>query len=257
MFKYAGILLLPVWFTACQHPVKNNVANVSKDALKFSDSNTYIASLAGTVPVIDGISDDSCWAKATWDTLDQRWLGAAYGPDDFSGRYKAVWGGNRLYFYLEIADDSILNIHEPLVQYWDDDCVEIFIDENASGGIHQYSHQAFAYHIAPNMDAVDIGPDQKPHTYNSHVKGKVIKVENRYCWELAVTIYPDTYSDDKTDNLPVELFSEKMLGFSMAYCDNDTSETRENFIGSVNTPGHFKNDGWIDASCFGKMVLTE
>ncbi|MCK9208755.1 MAG: CBM9 family sugar-binding protein, partial [Salinivirgaceae bacterium] len=188
MFKPVGILLLSVWFAACQHSLKNNAADVSKETLERSDSNTYTALLAGTVPVIDGISDDSCWAKATWDTLDQRWLGAVYNPNDFFGRYKAVWGGNRLYFYLEIADDSILNIHEPLVQYWDDDCVEIFIDENASGGIHQYSHQAFAYHISPTMDAVDIGPDQKPHAYNPHVNGKVLKVENRYCWELAVTI---------------------------------------------------------------------
>lgn len=248
------ILITGFILVSCQYKNQKQM-QVPMELVQNADSNTYLAPFAAKIPVLDGFVTDSCWQNSVWDTLNQNWLGLPFTPEDFCGRYKMVWNGSSLYFYLEITDDSLLNKYEPLVQYWDDDCVEIFIDEDASGGNHQYNHQAFAYHIAPDMDAVDIGPDQKANLYNSHVKGICRNEGTHYFWELAVLIYPNTFDDLKTDNQPIELNAGKVLGFSMAYCDNDTSETRENFIGSVNTPGHFKNDGWMDASCFGKLIL--
>jgi hypothetical protein len=47
------------------------------------------------------------------------------------------------------------------------------------------------------------------------------------------------------------------MGFALAYCDNDTSKERENFIGSVAVAGEDKNRGWIDAGIFGTIVLKE
>jgi len=241
-----GILIIA---TSCQ-----NMQNKNSEK---SATNTYHASFTATEPMIDGMANDSCWNHAIWDTLDQVWIGTNFSKDDFSGRYKIAWDEKQLYLYIEITDDSILNIQEPLEKYWDDDCVEVFIDEDHSGGNHQYNYNAFAYHISPTMDAVDMGPDQKAHLYNSHVKGVFTKTGNLCLWELAISIYPDTYSDENIDNQSVKLCKDKEIGFSLAYCDNDTSATRENFIGSVNSDGHFRNDGWIDASCFGLLVLEE
>jgi hypothetical protein len=222
------------------------------------DSNTYYAAKTKNLPSIDGIAEDLCWENATWDTLDQVWIGAAYSETDFKGRYKTVWDDSLLYLLLEITDDTLLDQYSnPLVQYWDDDCVEVFLDQDHSGGIHQYNHQAFAYHISPLMNAIDISPDEKAHYYNHHIKGAITSNKHDYTWELAIRVFGSDYSDSIANNKLVKLSANKMMGFSLAYCDNDTSAFRENFIGSVNTPGHFKNEGWIDANCFGNLVLCK
>ena len=39
------------------------------------------------------------------------------------------------------------------------------------------------------------------------------------------------------------------MGLMIAWCDNDGSELRENFIGSESAPGENKDRGWIDAGC--------
>jgi len=47
------------------------------------------------------------------------------------------------------------------------------------------------------------------------------------------------------------------MGFAVAYCDNDNSQIRENFIGSEVIEGEDKNRGWIDAGIFGSLQLVE
>jgi hypothetical protein len=41
----------------------------------------------------------------------------------------------------------------------------------------------------------------------------------------------------------------------LAYCDNDGSALRENFVGSESVPFGKKDRGWIDAGLFGKLLL--
>ena len=53
------------------------------------------------------------------------------------------------------------------------------------------------------------------------------------------------------------LVARKVLGLMVAYCDNDGSELRENFIGSESVPTGPKDRGWIDAGLFGKVILDE
>jgi len=61
----------------------------------------------------------------------------------------------------------------------------------------------------------------------------------------------------KKNNIPLKLYTNKNVGFALAYCDNDTSKTRENFIGSVKVEGDDKNRGWIDAGIFGTLLLVK
>ena len=56
-------------------------------------------------------------------------------------------------------------IKNPLERWWDEDCVEIFIDEDNSGGNHQFNHNAFAYHIGLNGDVVDLDSKDTPKAY--------------------------------------------------------------------------------------------
>jgi len=210
---------------------------------------------AKTNPVIDGKANDAIWSKNIWLPLDQLWLGEAYTSNDFSGRYQLSWSHDALYLLVEIEDDVLIdNNTDPLVSWWDDDCLEIFIDEDNSGGEHQYNHNAFAYHVALDGSVVDMSTDKKGRLYNSHLESKRMTTGNTSIWEIKISLFEDSYNDNDV-NLPRKLQPGQVIGFALAYCDNDTSETRENFIGSVHVKGDDKNRGWIDANIFGTLRL--
>jgi hypothetical protein len=101
---------------------------------------------------------------------------------------------------------------------------------------------------------IDIGTDSAAHLFNDHVITKYTKTGDRYVWEAAISIFDDTF-DRNSANEPVVLRTGKQMGFALAYCDNDTSALRENFIGSEKVTGDDKNRGWIDANVFGLLEL--
>lgn len=242
-------------------------ANAAVDYSKYSyDENghaenrtTYHAPQAKVAPKVDGVANDAVWAKATWQPLDNRWLGPEYSAEDFSGRYKVAWHGTKLYFMAEITDDILIDTHRhPLTQYWDDDTLEIFIDEDFSGGDHQFNHNAFAYHMSLDNQAIDIGTNKQAQYYNHHTASTWKQTEdNTLVWEVAIDIYTDAYVDGASDNKLSKLYAGKVIGLMLAYCDNDGSELRENFIGSETAGGPEADRGWKDAGMFGKLVLVK
>ena len=228
------------------------------DATHYEDRNRYVAPRAAEAPVIDGVADEAVWQAAGWYEIDQLWLGPEYPAEDFSGRFKVAWDERKLYILVEVVDDILFDSHrDPLVQYWDDDCVEIFIDEDYSGGDHQYNHNAFAYHMSLDNQAIDIGTDERPHNYSHHVESRWKQVGKQVVREFAIDIYTDDYVDGSEDNAPVTLHAGKVMGLMLAYCDNDGSELRENFVGSESVPEGPKDRGWIDAGLFGQLQLVD
>ena len=222
------------------------------------DRSHYRAPKAETAPVVDGIANESIWEAAQWREIDHLWLGPKYTPDDFEGRFKVAWTEKRIYILVEFVDDILFDSHrDPLVQYWDDDTVEIFIDEDHSGGLHQFSHNAFAYHMSLDNRAIDIGTNEKAQDYSHHTKSAWKQTGNKVVWEVAIDIYDDGYVDGSSGNKPVQLYAGKIMGLMLAYCDNDDSELRENFIGSETVPEGPKDRGYIDAGLFGSLELTE
>lgn len=222
------------------------------------DRSEYRAPHAEVAPTIDGAAGDAAWDLAAWRDIDVTWLGPEYSADDFAGRFKVVWTADRLYLLAEIVDDILIDSHrDPLVQYWDDDCLEIFLDEDRSGGEHQFNHNAFAYHMSLDNRAIDIGTDENPRDYSHHVQSHWHQHGERVVWELAIDVYTDAYVDGSADNLPVTLSAGKILGLMVAYCDNDGSDLRENFIGSETVPTGPKDRGYIDAGLFGTLILSE
>ncbi|MEM7135302.1 MAG: sugar-binding protein [Myxococcota bacterium] len=219
---------------------------------------TYKAPKARRAPKVDGVANERVWQRAKWHPIDQRWLGPDYSPDDFRGRFKVVWTADKIYLLVEIVDDILFDSHrDPLVQYWDDDCLEIFVDEDNSGGNHQYNHNAFAYHMSLDNRAIDIGTDKAPHDYSDHTQSRWRANGNAIVWEVSIDIYDDGYVDGSDKNRPVALEAGKVIGLMLAWCDNDGSELRENFIGSESAPGEHKDRGWIDAGLFGSVVLVD
>lgn len=207
--------------------------------------------------IIDGVANEQSWAKNEWFPIDQIWLGGPMEEGDFEGRYKLSWSEKALYVLVEITDDVLRDqFEDPLMRWWDEDCVEIFIDENNSGGDHQFNHNAFAYHIDLEGNVVDMVAKDTPQLFNDHLESKRVTKGNVSIWEFKISLIPDTFVYGE----PFErilLGRGKKIGFAIAYCDNDSSEQRENFIGSVVVEGEDKDRGWKDASIFGTIELKE
>ncbi len=207
--------------------------------------------------IIDGIGNEKTWKNNPWIAMDQVWLGNPVNSNDFSGKYKLSWSEDALYVLVEITDDVLLDrFQNPLERWWDEDCVEIFIDENNSGGDHQFNHNAFAYHIDLQGNVVDIIAKDTPKLFNDHIESKRVTSGNTSIWEFKIFLFPDTFVYGEPTQT-VALHHGKKIGFAIAYCDNDSSEHRENFIGSVVVEGDDKDRGWKDAGIFETIELKK
>jgi hypothetical protein len=251
MTKYTPLLLLVALIAIAR--CKNEQQAPSD--LQASERPLAFHAHSGT-PLIDGFAGDSVWQNAEWLPIDQRWIGKQPTPADFSGRYKLLWDENNLYILAEITDDTLIDIHaDGLDRYWDDDCLEVFVDEDASGGNHQFNYNAFAYHIALDGRVVDVAPDSSFQYYDDHCYTRR-QCQGKVCvWEVAVKLFDGNQYSDDGENIPKMLKAGKRIGFALAYCDNDYSPERENFMGNVAVEGEDKNRGWIDAGIFGILEL--
>lgn len=220
-----------------------------------ASTGDYYANKTSAAITIDGQSNEPDWHKATWKDISYKWLGEDFTPQDFQGRYKILWDEKQLYFLVEIVDNMISDQHkDPFDNWWEDDCLELFIDEDKSGGDHQYNYNAFAYHITLDGDVVDLGPDKKPRLFNDHVSMKRTVKGKISTWEVSMKVYPSTFKDNANTTF-VRLGPGKKMGFAVSYNDNDGTGVRQNFIGSIEIKGEDKNRGWIDAGVFGELEL--
>jgi hypothetical protein len=223
-----------------------------------AQADSFIALKTNSTVLLDGISDESIWGACEWYPLKYVWIpyGQTVSAEDFTGKFKVAWNENYIYFLVQVTDDSLYDGHsDPIVNYWDDDCVEVFLDEDHSGGNHLNNFNAFAYHISTLLDAVD-NNTTGPALFNNDVDANYTKNGDIYTWELALKIFDDSYVYG-AENTPIVLTHGKVLGFSMAYCDNDGSSARENFIGSKYLPQNQANDGYINADVFGTLNLVD
>jgi hypothetical protein len=282
--------------------------------------NPVLIPEAATVPVIDGKGDDTCWQGVPWQPISQVWIpyDTKVDSSDYFGRYKAVWSAstNLLYFLVEVTDNIFVDgfISGKTAEIFNYDIVEVFIDEDNSGGLHVFdgkadiglelgtnAENAFSYHIyAPfpkegevtkehiegdviiegksrefkriklikELFAGDIAgtswSDVRRVNYASHLPEYALrKTGTKAIWEFSLIVYNDKYNDTAKnyDSARVQLCAGKVMGLSLAYCDNDHPEkepkVRDKFFGSVWVPEAAYNDHWKNADYFGtaKLVL--
>lgn len=212
-----------------------------------------------TPVVIDGQATEDCWANAEWHAIDQMWIpyGASLSADDFEGKFKVSWDTDYLYVLVEVVDDSLSDDHsDPLQNWWDDDCLEIFIDENRSMGDHERNTNAFAYHVSLFFDAIDLNSSGSGVNYKDNLDVDMDTIgTNTYLWELAIKMYSSTFNISNPEASRVYLHNGKLMGYTIAYCDNDETSARENFIGSMYMPQANANDSYKNANWFGPMLL--
>jgi hypothetical protein len=242
----------------------------SKAATKIGDSINVPKIIQS--PVIDGIGTDLCWDSAAWNPMPYVWMpyGAAMAASDFTGRFKAVWNEqkNLMYFLFEITDDKFVNgyvFSSSNGTYYLYDVVEIFIDENHSGGNHETNNNAFAYHITGGnstveYDAIDIWGTSRVN-YRDHLPEFKRGINgNVYTWEFSMMVVTDAFTPGSSPgSFKTTLQAGKEMGFTAAYCDDDQSSAnpqRDNFIGSKYLTQANSDNSWKDASVFGYMKLV-
>jgi hypothetical protein len=260
----------------------NNLCADSKNG-QVQDNPVLAPDVLSTPPVIDGIGDDACWQNLSWQSIDETWIpyDDSVDPDDYSGHYKIVWSSttNLLYFLIEITDDVFVDGYTPSGggAIYDYDITEVFIDEDTSGGPHIYDNaqsnaeNAFAYHIYAAFPAEDqvttehhvddmAGASGQRVDYSFHFPEFALrKSENTAVWEFSLIVYNDTYEQIMPEDARVELQTDKMIGLSVAYCDNDNPnenpKVRDNMFGSVWEPAP-GNLHWQNADYFGRVKLV-
>ncbi|MCK7559620.1 CBM9 family sugar-binding protein [Chitinophaga sedimenti] len=253
------IFLLAMMAISCrQRAGTETKAKEKADSLRVEPAanllpSKLVAPKAVVPPKLDGLPDDSCWFLANWQPIDQNWVGQLYDSLDFAGRYKVAWDAGQLYILAQITDDTLRTTNKPLESYLNDDALILYIDENHSGGDHQYNYNAFAYHLRLDDRTVDVGADSSAHLFPGHCTVNRNTRGNTTTWEIAVRLYPDNYKDNAT-NTPVELKEGKHIGFAIAYNDADRGPARDNLVGSVYIDGDNKNIAWIDASVFADLL---
>lgn len=226
-----------------------------------TQNDTLFCYRAETPVVIDGQATETCWAKADWHNIDQVWIpyNASMKQGDFEGRFKVAWDREFLYVLVEVEDDMLSDDHSnPLEHWWDDDCLEIFIDENRSMGNHERNNNAFAYHVSLFYDAVDLDAQGKGVNYKDNIEVDMDTIGvNTYLWELAIKNYDETFNLQNPEASRVYLSHNKLMGFAIAYCDNDETTSRENFIGSMKMTAAHNNDMYKNADYFGPLLLID
>lgn len=256
--------------------------------------DTVLAPDVISPPNIDGRGNDACWQNINWQPIAQVWIpyGVKVDSIDYFGRYKVVWSAftNLIYFLVEVTDNVFVDGFIPgrTADVFNYDIIEVFIDENKSGGLHVFSGKdsiglqwgtnaanAFSYHIyAPfpkdgqvttEHFAGDIAgtswSNVRRVNYASHLPEFALRrTGTKAVWEFSLIVYKDTYNDtlSNNDTARSQLKVGKVMGLSLAYCDNNhpdkNPKVRDYMFGSVYEPPP-GNMHWINADYFGTMKL--
>ena len=129
---------------------------------------------------VDGCSKESVWMNQDWLNMNYNWLGAPTDSADYYGRFKLAWDEDHLYILVEVVDDFLnTTLSEGLANYWKGDYVEVFLDEDQSGGDHRYNHQAFAYHVTTEGHSIDQSTQQEHWKIQNEKKRYGKKIERK------------------------------------------------------------------------------
>ncbi len=251
----------------------------SADFFAQDDTIKAINVTGSDIPFIDGMYFfDDAWEDVQWQTIDQFWIPWQEDLDslDFFGRFKVMWSSetNLLYFLVSTTDDIFIDGYEPEnSNYASFDVVELFIDEDRSGGDHIYDERetnaenAFAYHIVTYEPSdndyseycyvADIAENGTIRDYAGHFPEFIMFREgSTYTWEFSLKVYDDAYEHNYPEASRVTLSEGQIIGLSLAYCENDQNDgVRDNFIGSVEVTKERNNHHWQEADDFGVLEL--
>lgn len=221
----------------------------------------YIAPLTANIPTIDGNLTEQEWGSAAWDSTNYLWQPVPNDPfdkQDFFARFKILWcpTNNRLYVAVKIQDDVYLPGETCPDEPQDQECVEVFLDPDHSGGVYAGTGNAFSYHIITNGDAFN--PLFVPYN-SSNLIGTNLRNHIRLglsgdslIWEMEFKLYSKYQIDH--DSVEKIMAPGDTIGFSIAYNDEDDNDCeRDNMVGWVEV---HDDDSWQNSNRFGNLALS-
>ncbi len=223
IFKLSRQCLIRV--SSIENPNTKDQSNTSFTILDNGERLSYIAAMIPAElaePTLDGDLSDSIWSKA----LVPQTLTKGGTPENFSETWsnfnnnkvtwKALWSEktNRVYIAIEIQDDIAgANDHEfPL--FWQDDCVELYVDSDTSSGEYTTSEDAQHWFIRKD-NKIRLAFLNSEYT-GTQITSAVKQGQNgNWTVEIAMPIF------DKFDTVPHKLASGDILGWDVWYDDSD------------------------------------
>lgn len=218
----------------------------------------YIAPYGGNKVVIDGTYDEAVWQLANWHPIAHQWLGISGTESDFKGQYKVLWSPDKLYLLVEVSDDNLVAKSDMKINpFLSGDSIKVFIDEDFSGGSHEFDKNANVYHVNLENEALTVDEPNHVVYYSKHINSQWAEHEGKYIWEMAIDIYPDVMNSGDAIDEKVRLFGGKNMGLMIAYSDDDGKGAPKALVGSENLQIAAEQQDWVDASTFGKLLLSK
>ena len=188
-------------------------------------------------PTIDG-TVDAAWSSALAHNISII-SGTVTDANDLSGTWRSLWDSTNLYYLVEVTDDTLIN--DSVLQPWQDDSVEIFIDaDNSKLGAYDLVND-FQYGFRwSDPGAVHTGSNSVPDT--TGVVFNLITTASGYTLEASI---PWT-------TLGVVPSIGSLVGVDMTLADDDDGGDRDGkrlwFDGS--------DSAWFDPSLMGTGRLV-
>jgi hypothetical protein len=140
----------------------------------------YCIKAAPSAPTIDG-SVDSVWSQAPTEPIANVINGSVSGDSDLSGTWRAMWDSSRLYYLVEVTDDSLRN---DSANAWDDDSVELYIDADNSKGSSYDGVNDFQYVFRWNDGTIHLGSSSASNT--TGITFDMVAVSGGYNFEVSI-----------------------------------------------------------------------
>ncbi len=189
-------------------------------------------------PVIDQ-TVDAAWDEANLLTVANINSGTVSGDSDLSATWQALWDSDYLYFLVDVTDDIAQT--DSGSAWWDDDCIELFIDVDNSKLSSYDGVNDFQLGFRRNDATSYVG------TYSAPVSGVVHSFTDtggaNYRLEVAVP----------WQSLGLIPAANAMLGLDVQVGDDDDGGGRDGKRAWYGT----NDNAWLDPSLFGTIRLTE
>jgi len=130
-------------------------------------------------PRIDGTEED-LWSAAKQYKLDNVIYSPISSDEDFSAYYKAMWDEKNLYMLVDVTDDELTN-DSGSAQWYQDDCIEVFIDADNSKS-DKYDENDYQYHF--DWDKSNPKMDEDEHGKTDNVEFAMVTTEKGYRTEI-------------------------------------------------------------------------
>lgn len=192
---------------------------------------------AAQPPAIDGV-EEGLWSGARAYKMDNVIYSAPSSDADFSARYKTLWDAKNLYVLVDVTDDNLKNDSDP-ESWYQDDCVEVFIDaDNSKSG--EYDDNDFQFHF--NWDKTKPTMGETKHGNVANVEFAMVATTGGYRAEIK---FPWT-------TLGVKPSAGAKIGLDVHVNDDDDGGDRESKL----TWRGKEDNAWQTPKAFGTAELA-